>query len=344
VFQGPAASGTLRAALAALAFGATAPFVKHFGVAVGPFTTAALLYAGAAFASFGRSVSETPVRAKHLPRLGAVALVGAMVAPVCLAWGLQRTTAVTASLLLNFEAVFTVLLARAAYREPVGARVAMALALMLAGGTLLVLGGPRGELRPDLGMLAVTAATLAWATDNTLTRPLADLDPRAVVMWKGAFGSALSLALGLSLREEMPPLLPMVALVICGATGYGLSLRLYLGAQRVFGAGRAGSVFALAPFVGAGVAILFGESPPPGPTLAAGLLLGAGVALHATEKHAHPHRHFALEHEHAHRHDDGHHDHLHDPPVEGEHSHHHRHEPTEHEHAHGQDVHHRHDH
>jgi len=32
-------------------------------------------------------------------------------APVCLTWGLQRSDALSASLLLNFEAVFTVLLA-----------------------------------------------------------------------------------------------------------------------------------------------------------------------------------------------------------------------------------------
>jgi hypothetical protein len=51
--------------------------------------------------------------------------------------------------------------------------------------------------------------------------------------------------------EPMPSLVAAVALLAIGATGYGMSLRLYLLAQREFGAGRTGSVFAFAPFIGA---------------------------------------------------------------------------------------------
>ena len=48
----------------------------------------------------------------------------AIAAPVALAWGLQHTSGVVASLLLSLEAVFTVLLARAIWSEPIGVRVA----------------------------------------------------------------------------------------------------------------------------------------------------------------------------------------------------------------------------
>jgi len=41
----PIALGTLLAALAALAFGVTTPFIQRFGTGLGPFTTAALLCA-----------------------------------------------------------------------------------------------------------------------------------------------------------------------------------------------------------------------------------------------------------------------------------------------------------
>src|SRR5439155_13663594 len=128
------------------------------------------------------------------------------------------------------------------------------------------------------------------------------------------------------------------------ATGYGLSLRLYLRAQRQLGAARTGSIFAAAPFVGAAVALALGERSATIETAIAGCLLAAGVALHVTEQHHHLHAHDALEHEHAHRHDDGHHDHHHDAPVVGEHSHPHRHEPVTHDHDHAPDVHHDHRH
>jgi hypothetical protein len=45
---------------------------------------------------------------------------------------------------------------------------------------LVVGAGSTGSLDLGLGPLAVVGATVAWALDNTLTRPLADLDPRAV--------------------------------------------------------------------------------------------------------------------------------------------------------------------
>jgi drug/metabolite transporter (DMT)-like permease len=213
---------------------------------------------------------------------------------------------------------------------------------MLAGGSLLALRGGAGGAATLGGVLAVAAATFAWALDNTLTRPLADLDPRAVVLWKASLGAALSALLALTLREPWPRPGAVAALLACGATGYGLSLRLYLRAQRSLGAARTGSIFALAPFLGAVVAFALGEREAPGIVGAAAALFALGVYLHATERHEHEHHHEALEHEHAHRHDDGHHTHTHDATVVGEHSHAHAHEASAHEHPHGADLHHDH--
>jgi hypothetical protein len=140
----------------------------------------------------------------------------------------------------------------------------------------------------------------------------------------------------------VPPLRPALVLLVCGATGYGLSLRLYLTAQRRIGAARTGSVFALAPFVGASVAIAFGDRALDWLTALAAALFGFGVYLHASEHHEHEHHHDPVEHDHPHRHDDGHHDHTHDPPVGGEHSHAHRHGALVHSHEHAPDLHHDH--
>jgi drug/metabolite transporter (DMT)-like permease len=336
------------ALLAAVAFGVTTPFIQRFGRGVGAAPAAALLYAGAALASLDfarRSASnEAPVRFVHGARLLCVALVGAVFAPVCLTWGLQRTDATSASLLLNFEAVFTVVLAWAIHREAIGRRVALALAAMALGGGLLVGGYGTASAGFGLGALAVLLATFGWALDNTLSRPLADLSPTQVVKWKGALGATFSLALAFAWQQPFPTLLPLLGLLACGATGYGLSLRLYLYAQRKIGAARTGSIFALAPFVGAAVAWSLGERNAGLWSALAGLFFALGVYLHLTEKHGHRHQHEHLSHEHAHRHDDGHHQHQHDPPVVGEHSHPHEHEAQTHEHPHAPDLHHRHDH
>jgi len=136
----------------------------------------------------------------------------------------------------------------------------------------------------------------------------------------------------------------MLGLLAIGATGYGLSLRFYLLAQRAFGAARTGSVFAFAPFIGALFAVMLGDHSTSWMMAAGGALMLTGVLLHLAESHVHEHAHDAIEHEHAHVHDDGHHDHIHDPMPGGEHSHRHRHESRQHEHPHVPDAHHLHRH
>jgi drug/metabolite transporter (DMT)-like permease len=331
---------------AAILFGVAAPLVKHFGRDVGPFATASALYAGA-FIGAGlprRGAEEAEVRRVDAPRLLLVALFGAAIAPVLLAWGLQHASALSASLLLNLEAIFTIVLARAFFREPVGGRVVAASLLMLAGGALLSLRLGQGAGGTSLGLLAIAGATVAWALDNTLTRPLAERDPRGVVFWKGLLGAAMSGVAAVAMNDRWPTVADLVGLLACGAVGYGVSLRLYLRAQRILGAGRTGSLFALGPFVGAAFAFALGERAGGAYVATASALFAVAAWLHVRERHEHGHRHERVEHEHAHRHDDEHHLHRHDPPVAGMHSHPHVHEAIEHAHAHGADVHHRHEH
>ncbi|HEY3821481.1 MAG TPA: DMT family transporter [Polyangiaceae bacterium] len=341
----PIVSGGVLAIASAAMFGATAPLVQRFGHGAGPFTTAALLYGGAALVSVvptRATAREAPLRRADAGRVVAVALLGAVAAPVAFAWGLQRTSGVTGALLLNLEAVFTVLLARVLWREPLGPRVGIAVSAMVAGGALLVFDGRAASITAGWGALAVAAATLAWAGDNVVGRPLADRDPTRVVLAKGALGAVLSLGIAVATSEALPSWGDAAALGVCGALGYGLSLRLYLRAQRVVGAARTGSIFAVAPFLGAAMAWAMGERTGGLATIGAGALCAVGVALHLTESHEHAHAHEPVEHEHAHRHDDGHHTHTHDPLPEGEHSHRHRHEAQAHVHPHGADLHHRH--
>ncbi|HUJ60346.1 MAG TPA: DMT family transporter, partial [Kofleriaceae bacterium] len=339
--------GVALAALAALAFGATTPVVAWAARGAGALATAALLYLGAGASALALRLAarrDAPLRRSDAPRVAAIALAGGAIAPALLVWGLQHAGATLGALLLNLEAVFTVVLARAVYREPVGGRVALALAAMTAGGAALALDAWRASRFTALGAAAVAGATLAWAADNTLTRPLAERDPLDVVAAKGLAGAALTGGLALAFGEPAPHPAAIAALVACGATGYGLSLRLYLLAQRKIGAGRTGSVFALAPFVGAAIAYATGDRAAGGWALGAGVLLAAGVALHATERHAHAHRHPALDHDHVHRHDDGHHLHHHEPAVAGAHAHPHHHDAVDHDHDHAPDIHHGHGH
>jgi drug/metabolite transporter (DMT)-like permease len=343
----PALRGGLLALLAAVLFGISTPLVQIAGAGLGAFATAALLYAGAAAVGallrqpIGREASV--VRA-DLPRLLAMAGCGAVVAPVALAWGLQHTGGSSASLMLTLEALFTALLARWLFGETLGRRVWAAMALLLAGGLALV--ADQGQVGGNaiLGLLAVLLATAAWGLDNTLSRTLAERDPAQVVLVKSLLGACASTLLAWLAGERLPAAGATLALLAIGASGYGLSLHVYLRAQRAFGAARTGSVFAFAPFIGAAVAVALGGRTAGALALAGCGLMLAGVLLHLAESHRHGHSHEDMTHEHAHRHDDGHHGHVHDPMPAGSHSHLHHHPAQQHVHAHVPDAHHVHRH
>ena len=88
--------------------------MQQFGVGLGAFSTAALLYAGAAaVGAFSRRRVEREARIvrRDLPRLHAMAAFGAVIGPVALAWGLQNTSGTSESLMLTLEAPFTAVLA-----------------------------------------------------------------------------------------------------------------------------------------------------------------------------------------------------------------------------------------
>ena len=343
----PAVRGGLLALLAAALFGVSTPLVQHFGEGLGAFTTACLLYAGAAaVGALSRQQIEREARLlrSDLPRLTAMAAFGAVLGPVALVWGLQHTSGTSASLMLTLEALFTAILARYLYQETMDRRVWAAMLLLLAGGVALVLDQGRSGGTQLWGLLSVLVATAAWGTDNTLSRALAERDPGQVVLGKAAIGAVATLVLARVFSEPWPTLAAAGILLLIGATGYGLSLRFYLLAQRAFGAARTGSVFAFAPFIGAGLAVVLGDRSGSWVMAVGGVLMLLGVALHLMESHGHSHRHELLTHEHAHTHGDSHHDHVHSDFTTGSHSHGHTHEPMVHAHAHVPDAHHRHEH
>ena len=346
--RGPIARGVGLAALAAVLFGATAPLLQSASRGLNALAAAAFLYLGAGgFAMVARirragTRKEAALTRSDIPRILVVAVLGGIAGPALLVYGIKSTDAVRASLLLTLEAPFTVLLAAAVFREYVSRRVWFAVVSIAAGA--VVLAYPASIRGAATGNVFIVLACFAWALDNAISRKLADRDPLAVVAAKGLIGGSLSLTVAFLSGWVTLTAGSAMSLLALGGAGYGLSLQLYLRAQRVVGTARTASVFATAPFVGVAVAVAMG-TPWPGMVFAvAAGLMAIGIWLHSTERHDHAHAHAVLDHDHAHVHDDGHHRHLHDPMPAGSHSHRHHHEPVTHDHEHGEDVHHHHGH
>jgi len=342
----------------AVLFGASMPLAKLLLGGIPPVALAGLLYAGAFLglavyrgaAGFARrrsrsqgSAGEAPLEKRDLPWLAGAILSGGIGAPILLMLGLSRVTGFAGSLLLNFEAAATALIAVFLFRENAGRRVWAAIALMTAGGVLLSWNSGQGRLELA-GPLLVLAAMAGWGLDNNLTRQISDKDPVQIAMVKGLVSGAFSLGLAFALGQGVSPELPVLAGLAVGALGYGLSLALFIKGLKGLGAFRAGALFSIAPFAAALASILvLGDRVRPG-LAAAGLLMAAAVFLVVREKHAHAHHHDRMTHSHAHVHSDLHHDHAHEGDVREPHLHGHVHEGTDHFHGHWPDSDHRHGH
>lgn len=335
---------------AAALFGAGVPLAKLLLGRVDPWVLAALLYLGSGLGlAMLRWVRRSPpvkLAAGEWPWLVGAVLAGGVLGPVLLMAGLARMPAAQASLLLNLEAVLTAAIAWWVFRENVDARVGLGMAAIVGGGVLLAWPGRLNPVDWQPALL-VSAACLAWAVDNNLTRKVSLADASWLAMVKGLAAGATNLSLALALGAAWPAWDAAAGAALLGFASYGASLTLFVLGLRRLGTARTGAYFSVAPFFGALLALALGEPATP-VLLAAGGLMALGVWLHLSERHEHWHVHEPLEHAHEHVHGAGdeHHDHVHEPPVPPgtRHSHAHRHLPLAHAHPHFPDAHHRHTH
>ncbi len=334
----------------AVLFGLVAPLSKLLVGSVDAVLLAALLYVGAgagagtvwltSYLSLRRE-REAGLRSRDLPWLAGAVLLGGVFAPVLLVFGLSETSAASGSLLLNLEGLATMAIAWIAFRENVDRRLLFGAALILIGASILSWRG--SGLSFDRGGLLIAAACVCWAIDNNLTRNISAADPLQITAIKGTVAGLVNLALATALGAKAPAFTQVIATLALGAAGIGLSLVLFLRALRFLGVARTGAYYSVAPFIGAGFGLLLFAEPLSLQFVVAGILMGAGVWLHVSERHVHEHLHDAIEHEHVHVHD-AHHRHSHDGPVVEPHSHVHRHDRLRHSHPHYPDLHHRHSH
>lgn len=341
---------TLAALGAAILFGGSTPFAKALLVNVSPLLLAGLLYLGSGIGLLlARLAKDKGWRSTGLERsewfwlLGAIGF-GGVIAPTLLMIGLVKTSAASASLLLNLEAVLTAGLAWFIFKESTDRRIIIGMLLIVAGG--IILSWP-GQLTDQtlFGSLAIAGACLCWAIDNNLTRKISSADSFFIASSKGLVSGLVNVSLAVVLGTTFPQWHNISYALIVGFFGYGISLVLFVIALRGLGTARTGAYFSTAPFIGAAIAVIFFNESTTTTFWVAAVLMGIGVWIHLTENHDHIHTHEALFHNHNHCHDE-HHQHEHDFAWDGKepHSHPHQHESLTHSHHHYPDTHHRHQH
>ena len=288
------------AILAAIFYAVNVPVSKVLLREVGPTTMAALLYLGAGvgigmlslFSRNSREKSE-PLSKKDLPYVIGMIVLD-IAAPIFLMLGISYGSSANASLLGNFEIVATTLIALFIFREAVSKRLWAAIALITLSSILLSFEGT-DSFRFSYGSLFVLLATVCWGFENNCTRNIASKSTYEIVVLKGIFSGLGSLLIAFTMRESMPGTGYAVVALLLGFVSYGLSIFLYVRAQRVLGAAKTSAYYAVAPFVGAFLSFVFLKEQLSWKYLTALAVMIAGSALVVVDtlirQHAHQHVH-----------------------------------------------------
>ena len=154
---------------------------------------------------------------------------------------------------------------------------------------------------------------------------------------KGVFSGLGALLIAVFTGETMPELRYILLALGLGFVSYGLSIFLYVRAQKNLGAAKTSAYYAVAPFIGAALSFVFLHERLTGMYLIALAVMAAGTALVVADtlirSHTHPHRHIyththgGVTHTHTVTHTHDHHHYLH----EDAHGHHHSKAELEHE-------------
>lgn len=273
----------------AFCFGLSTPLAKYFLGEVQPWTLAGLMYLGGGLGLLPiylvRNRIQRPttfLKREDLRILLGSMVAGGMAAPILLMTGLEHTSASVASLLLNFESVFTALVAWTLFKEPWHWRVLLGILVITTGGILVSHSG-QSSVALSWGALAILGTCLAWAIDSNFTAKISHRDPLQVAIIKSGGAGLLNTAIAWAIGQPWPPLSVLLQILVAGFVGYGLTYCSFVMALRNLGASRTGAFFALSPLVGVAIAILFLEEPLTTVIVIAACLMTGGATLCAWE-------------------------------------------------------------
>lgn len=262
-------AGILLAILAAAFYAVNAPFSKLLLNDMPPTLMAGFLYIGAGLGMGIIALLRKATKADHeaagwtraeLPYAIAMILLD-IAAPICLLVGLNATTAANASLLGNFEIVATAMIALAVFKEKISPRLWGGIVCVTLSCALLSFEDLAG-LQFSYGSLFILLAAICWGVENNCTRRLSAKDPLQIVLLKGIFSGMGSVIIGLSIGERVTSFPVVLAVLGVGFVAYGLSIFLYVYAQRLLGAARTSAYYAIAPFIGTLLSLaIFRELP-----------------------------------------------------------------------------------
>ena len=291
--------GYLSVIIATVLFGIWNTFSKILLQDLDPLALSALVYCIAGifltavrFSSFNgklmgmldsKSEAETFMSRNDYIILATTAIAGSVIAPVIYLNGLNQITAVNASLLLNAEVLFIVVIGIFILKENFQKMESIGLILLMVGTIFLATNGDISNFTftENFGTILVITAAFFWSIDTILSKFLSNKrDLLGLSAIKCSIGGIIllifSLSLGLNLKV---PLNHLPYLLFIGFVSIGFSFVMVYYAIRKIGSTRTGSIFPFSSLFGAIFAFLILKEPFTVTQLLFGLLMMLGVLI-----------------------------------------------------------------
>ena len=257
----------ISALLAAVLFAISTPLSKKLMENIPPSFMAAFLYLGAGVGVgimyiFNYKKEDKSLKLDKSDFKYTIAMIGLdILAPLLLMLGIKLGSASNASLLENFEIVATSLIALIIFKEKISYKLWIAIFFIIISSFILTF-DDKTSLDFSIGSIFVLLATISWGLENNCTKKISEKSTYQIVTLKGIFSGLGSLFIGLLLKEKIINYKYIFLATILGFVAYGLSIFLYVRAQRDLGASKTSAYYSVAPFVGAFLAFLInGERP-----------------------------------------------------------------------------------
>jgi len=279
-------SGVVLAIAAPLIYSTSIPLSKVFLTHTQPWMLAGLLDLGAALGMAGvywlrpllfKTPVTNPVELKDWKWIVGSIFAGSLLAPVLQIYGIAHSTAASASLLLNLEGVFTAVISWVVFRERFDRHIAGGLLIITLGSTMLVWSGDATHF--SWGSLLVMGGALAWASSSNLLRQFSSRDPVQITLIKTSISGTVNVSLALLIGDTLPGLPILGAIALMGFLCIGMTYVLYIVALRKLGTASVGTYFAIFPFIGAILAVVFLQEPVTVQLLISGGLMAIGLGI-----------------------------------------------------------------
>lgn len=329
---------TLFALSAALFYSLNVPFSKQLLQVVPPAFMASFLYFGAGAGigilylfHWGREKKDNRLAREDLPyTIGMVVLD--ILAPIFLMLGISIGSSANASLLGNFEIVATTLIALLVFKEKVSNTLWAAVAFITISSIILSFEGS-GSFQFSAGSIFVLLAAVCWGLENNCTRKISEKSTCQIVTVKGFCCGIGSFLIANAIGESLPKIEYVTSAMALGFAAYGLSIFMYIKAQRDLGAAKTSAYYSVAPFIGAFLAFVVNGEQLTTVYLFGLLFMIAGTVLVTADtlsySHKHVHTHLIT-----HTHDGKTHTHT----VTHEHNHNHVCQTHQHNHRHNNKI------